>query len=161
MNDAHPEQYLSGRTKKQDLVNARHLLQKKINTNHTNSYRSSPMDYHVDGGNQTCCFNVLCYGFVQVHRQVFLGSVSGQTSTYGKSTYELPARVYRDSETGNWWLMFYVIIGYWPGEIFTHLGDDASVVRYGGIAGAKPRQTHRRWEMDIYLNFRTIRRQHL
>ncbi|XP_026384583.1 uncharacterized protein LOC113280140 [Papaver somniferum] len=59
---------------------------------------------------------------------VFLGSVLGQTSTYGKSTYELPARVYRDSETGNWWLMFNVIIGYWPGELFTHLGNDASVV---------------------------------
>ncbi|RZC63126.1 hypothetical protein C5167_024892 [Papaver somniferum] len=29
------------RTKKQDLVNARHLLQKKINPNHTNSYSSS------------------------------------------------------------------------------------------------------------------------
>ncbi|KAI3968352.1 hypothetical protein MKW92_052341 [Papaver armeniacum] len=92
----------------------------------------------VDGGNQTGCFNVLCYGFVQVHEQVFLGAVIGQTSTYGKGTYELPARVYRDSGTGNWWLMFDVIVGYWPAELFTHLADNASVVRYGGIAGAEP-----------------------
>ncbi|XP_026384584.1 uncharacterized protein LOC113280141 [Papaver somniferum] len=39
---------------------------------------------------------------------------------------------------GNWWLMFNVIIGYWSAEIFTHLADNASVVRYGGIAGAEP-----------------------
>ncbi|XP_026459522.1 uncharacterized protein LOC113360202 [Papaver somniferum] len=182
------------RTKKQDLVNARYLLQKKINPNRTNNYgsTSSPKDYHfvsveelsqgkayygaaalisahklelnlkqfstaqaypaifednysrlmgywtVDCGKQPGCFNVLCYGFVQVHEQVFLGSVLGQTSTYGKHAFDLPARVYRDSTTGNWWLMFNVIIGYWPAEIFTHLADNASVVRYGGIAGAEP-----------------------
>ncbi|KAI3958034.1 hypothetical protein MKW98_020676 [Papaver atlanticum] len=197
------------RTKKQDLANARYLLQKKINPNRTNSYSSSPMNYHfvsveelsqgksyhgaaalisthtleltykqfstaqvwiengpeeeknsiqfgwlaypaifedshsrlmgywtVDGGKQTGCFNVLCYGFVQVHDQVFLGAVIEQISIYGKLAYNMVARVYRD-RTGNWWLMFNVIIGYWPAEIFTHL-DNASVVRYGGIAGAEP-----------------------
>ncbi|KAI3836662.1 hypothetical protein MKX03_034945 [Papaver bracteatum] len=197
------------RTIKQDLVNARYLLQKKINSNRTNSYSSSPMNYHfvsveelsqgkayhgaaalisthtleltykqfstaqiwiengpeeeknsiqfgwlaypaifddshsrlmgywtVDGGKQTGCFNVLCYGFVQVHNQVFLGAVIEQISIYGKLAYNMVARVYRD-RTGNWWLMFNVIIGYWPAEIFTHL-DNASVVRYGGIAGAEP-----------------------
>ncbi|KAI3901895.1 hypothetical protein MKW92_020982, partial [Papaver armeniacum] len=43
-----------------------------------------------------------------------------------------------DPQTGNWWLIISDTIGYWPKEIFTHLANNASIIRYGGIAGATP-----------------------
>ncbi|KAI3862450.1 hypothetical protein MKW92_005877, partial [Papaver armeniacum] len=44
-----------------------------------------------------------------------------------------------DPKTGNWWLIISeTIIGYWPKEIFTHLVNNASIIRYGGIAGERP-----------------------
>ncbi|MCL7037505.1 hypothetical protein MKW94_029072 [Papaver nudicaule] len=92
----------------------------------------------ADGHKYTGCFNMLCYGFVQVHSEVMLGGVLQQTSIYGKQDYILPIRVYRDRQTGNWWLVTNVLVGYWPKEIFTHLACNASNVRYGGTTGAKP-----------------------
>ncbi|KAI3908475.1 hypothetical protein MKX01_009277 [Papaver californicum] len=92
----------------------------------------------ADGGNQTGCFNVLCSGFVQVSSEISLGAVMEQVSIYGKITLALPLTIYRDSQTGNWWLITTKTIGYWPNEIFTHLANNASTIRYGGIAGAKP-----------------------
>lgn len=44
----------------------------------------------------------------------------------------------QDPQTGNWWLITTRTIGYWSKEIFTHLRNNASIIRYGGIAGAKP-----------------------
>ncbi|XP_026377877.1 uncharacterized protein LOC113272219 [Papaver somniferum] len=39
--------------------------------------------------------------------------------------------------SGNWWLRFRrEVIGYWPKDLFTHLAHNASIIRYGGIAGA-------------------------
>ncbi|XP_026377875.1 uncharacterized protein LOC113272216 [Papaver somniferum] len=41
------------------------------------------------------------------------------------------------SGTSKWWLSVGgQVIGYWPKELFTHLAQNASIVRYGGIAGA-------------------------
>ncbi|KAI3831635.1 hypothetical protein MKX03_034727 [Papaver bracteatum] len=46
---------------------------------------------------------------------------------------------WQDPKTGNWWFSSNdVAIGYWPKELFTHLTDNASIMRYGGIAGNKP-----------------------
>ncbi|KAI3967561.1 hypothetical protein MKW92_009261 [Papaver armeniacum] len=92
----------------------------------------------ADNQKQTGCFNVLCPGFVQVHREVFLGALIESLSVYGKDSRILPVKVYRDPQTGNWWLITTKTIGYWPKEIFTHLTNNASTLRYGGIAGAKP-----------------------
>ncbi|KAI3908478.1 hypothetical protein MKX01_009280 [Papaver californicum] len=95
----------------------------------------------ADGGKQTGCFNVLCSGFVQVSSEIPLGAVMEHVSIYGaKTSWALPLQIYRDSQTGNWWLITMTttkIIGYWPNEIFTHLANNASTIRYGGIAGAK------------------------
>ncbi|RZC89575.1 hypothetical protein C5167_027117, partial [Papaver somniferum] len=47
-----------------------------------------------------------------------------------------------DLQTGNWWLTVDdITIGYWPKEIFTHLANNALVIRYGGIAGTKSQRT--------------------
>ncbi|MCL7029843.1 hypothetical protein MKW94_001495 [Papaver nudicaule] len=92
----------------------------------------------ADGSKKTGCFNVLCSGFVQVHNKISLGAMIEPLSVYGEDAWVLPIKVYRDPKTGNWWLITTETIGYWPKEIFTHLAYNASVVRYGGVAGAKP-----------------------
>ncbi|KAI3967562.1 hypothetical protein MKW92_009262 [Papaver armeniacum] len=92
----------------------------------------------ADGHKKTGCFNMLCSGFVQIDRDISLGAVIGPLSIYGKQDYYLPFKVYRDPQTGNWWLITSHTIGYWPKEIFSHLANNASVIRYGGIAGATP-----------------------
>ncbi|KAI3881013.1 hypothetical protein MKX03_037591 [Papaver bracteatum] len=92
----------------------------------------------ADNQKETGCFNVLCPGFVQVDRDVSLGAIIGPLSVYGKDACALHVKVYRDPQTGNWWLVTDKTIGYWPKEIFTHLANNASIIRFGGVAGAKP-----------------------
>ncbi|CAJ2676131.1 unnamed protein product [Trifolium pratense] len=45
-----------------------------------------------------------------------------------------------DRSTGNWWLIIdekkEIHVGYWPKEIFTHLSNGASKVRFGGETAA-------------------------
>ncbi|OVA13933.1 protein of unknown function DUF239 [Macleaya cordata] len=95
-----------------------------------------------DGYKQTGCFNMLCSGFVQVHPKISLGSGFFEKSVYGGMQYVLTTMVYRDPQSGNWWLTSCdssnQLVGYWPNELFTHLANNASVVRYGGVAGAEP-----------------------
>lgn len=47
----------------------------------------------------------------------------------------------QEQSSGNWWLICpndtnESRIGYWPKELFTHLANGASVVRYGGTTSA-------------------------
>ncbi|KAI3837134.1 hypothetical protein MKX03_022183 [Papaver bracteatum] len=93
----------------------------------------------VDGSKQTGCFNMLCPGFVQVHSEISLGADFDPISVYGEDAWVISFQVHRDLQTGNWWLIVDggITIGYWPKEIFTHLANNALVIRYGGIAGAK------------------------
>ncbi|KAI3837136.1 hypothetical protein MKX03_022185 [Papaver bracteatum] len=92
----------------------------------------------ADGSKQTGCFNMLCPGFVQVHSEISFGADFDPISVYGEDACVVSFQVHRDPPTGNWWLIVDGInIGYWPKEIFTHLAGNASVIRYGGITGAK------------------------
>ncbi|XP_026431780.1 uncharacterized protein LOC113329120 [Papaver somniferum] len=125
------------RIKKEDLINARKLLQNRIPID-PSAYTLSLMDIRADNQKQTGCFNVLCSGFVQVDNDVSLGAVLEPLSVYGKDAWALHVKVYRDPQTGNWWLITTRTIGYWPKRNFTHLTNNASVLRYGGVAGAKP-----------------------
>ncbi|KAI3973222.1 hypothetical protein MKW92_014979 [Papaver armeniacum] len=92
----------------------------------------------ADNQKETGCFNMLCSGFVQVDSEVSLGETIEPLTVYGKHAWSLPVKVYRDPQTGNWWLITDKNIGYWPKEIFTHLANNASIIRFGGVAGAKP-----------------------
>ncbi|KAI3918062.1 hypothetical protein MKX01_041382 [Papaver californicum] len=88
----------------------------------------------ADGYQQTGCFNFLCQGFVQAHPHISFGD-----PLYTDKLSMLVA-VNRDQNSGNWWL--YIddeAIGYWPIELFTHLAGEASLVRFGGIAGGASR----------------------
>ncbi|KAI3835898.1 hypothetical protein MKW92_025534 [Papaver armeniacum] len=102
-------------------------------------FRSRLFGYWTtDAGKQTGCFNMLCPGFVQVHGEITFGENIDPISVYGEDAWVMSFQVRRDPQTGNWWLIVDGInIGYWPKEIFTHLANNASVIRYGGIAGAK------------------------
>ncbi|KAI3995951.1 hypothetical protein MKX01_004106 [Papaver californicum] len=93
----------------------------------------------ADGYKTTGCFNVNCPGFVQVHSTIALGDALDNFSEYGGTQHLANVMINRNPVSGNWWLLGNdnTAIGYWPKEIFTRL-DKASVVRYGGEAGANP-----------------------
>ncbi|MCL7028679.1 hypothetical protein MKW94_010915 [Papaver nudicaule] len=95
----------------------------------------------ADGYKNTGCFNMLCPGFIQVHPNISFGTVLNPITSTGPR--EMFFSVYRDKKTHNWW--YYIgkddemPIGYWPKELFSHL-KSASIVRFGGVAGAKPNE---------------------
>ncbi|KAK2638795.1 hypothetical protein Ddye_026590 [Dipteronia dyeriana] len=88
----------------------------------------------ADGSKKTGCYNTICPGFVQVHPQYHLGQAYGATSVIGGEQYVTQILVYRDKESGNWWLVIdnSIKVGYWPKELFTHMKGEASFVQYGG-----------------------------
>ncbi|MCL7046962.1 hypothetical protein MKW94_006901 [Papaver nudicaule] len=92
----------------------------------------------TDGFKETGCYNMLCPGFVQIHPQYTFGEQI-KAGTYGGVQRGFDFSVHRDPESGNWWFINGVDnakIGYWPKEIFTHLTNNASVIGFGGVAGA-------------------------
>ncbi|KAI3950375.1 hypothetical protein MKW98_003858 [Papaver atlanticum] len=91
----------------------------------------------ADGYKRTGCFNMFCPGFVQVHSSITFGELLEPVSIYNRKLHFIPVMVYRAPISGNWWLrVSREVIGYWPKELFTHLAHNASIIRYGGIAGA-------------------------
>ncbi|KAI3843634.1 hypothetical protein MKX03_021034 [Papaver bracteatum] len=92
----------------------------------------------ADGFQKTGCYNMLCPGFVQVHPEYSFGEQI-RAGTYAGNQRTFDFSVHRDPESGNWWFINgkdLAKIGYWPKEIFTHLATNASVIGYGGVAGA-------------------------
>ncbi|KAI3837928.1 hypothetical protein MKW92_007979 [Papaver armeniacum] len=93
-----------------------------------------------DGFKNTGCYNMVCPGFVQVHPKYTFGEYI-EAEPYGEKPTWFDFSVYRDLESGNWWFVNgfeNAEIGYWPKEIFTHLANNASTVRFGGVAGGDP-----------------------
>lgn len=92
---------------------------------------SSTLLRTADGYQRTGCFNFLCQGFIQVLSSISFGDPLDPINLL------MRVKVYREQKSVNRWLSIdREMIGYWPNELFTHLAHDASVVRYGGIAGA-------------------------
>ncbi|XP_045792037.1 uncharacterized protein LOC123886797 [Trifolium pratense] len=89
------------------------------------------------GSAHSGCSDTQCPGFVQVDKRYFVGSVVSPATPIGASYKKCMAtKIQRDRSTGNWWLIVDVDdqahVGYWPKEIFTHLSNGASKVRFGG-----------------------------
>ncbi|KAK7340505.1 hypothetical protein VNO77_21211 [Canavalia gladiata] len=85
------------------------------------------------------CFNILCPGFIQVDRVHGFGSTVNPVSQIGgNSQYYMEIHVEQDKKSGNWWLILdnFVKFGYWPKELFGHLNNGASMIRFGGEAAA-------------------------
>ncbi|XP_058070035.1 protein neprosin-like [Magnolia sinica] len=87
----------------------------------------------ADGYTNTGCYNLKCPGFVQVSRDIVVGSIIQPSSTYNGDQIETTFLVFKDSSTGNWWLIYgNTQVGYWPKSLFTSLADSASLVEWGG-----------------------------
>ncbi|XP_010544508.1 PREDICTED: uncharacterized protein LOC104817130 [Tarenaya hassleriana] len=86
-----------------------------------------------DAYQHTGCYNLLCSAFVQTDGTFVLGGTLNPTSSYGGTQYEISLLIWRDKNTGNWWLQIQGInVGYWPNTLFTSLKDSANRVDWGG-----------------------------
>ncbi|KAK8584838.1 hypothetical protein V6N13_138784 [Hibiscus sabdariffa] len=78
-------------------------------------------------------YNLECPGFVQTNNKLSLGGKIEPISQYGGDQFELSIYIYKDKQSGNWWLRIHEIdVGYWPGSIFNKLSDRADTVSWGG-----------------------------
>ncbi|XP_013598903.1 PREDICTED: uncharacterized protein LOC106306715 isoform X2 [Brassica oleracea var. oleracea] len=101
----------------------------------TEQFQSIRAGWIADGFIKTGCYNILCPGFVQVSARIPFGILFGPVSVYDGPQYEVGIRIYKDGNTGDWWLVVYdENVGYWPNSLFTKagLGHGASLVAYGG-----------------------------
>ncbi|CAN6373651.1 unnamed protein product [Urochloa humidicola] len=86
-----------------------------------------------DAYQKTGCYNLGCSGFVQTNNQIAIGGTLAPQSVYGGSQYEICFLVWKDPNSGNWWMKLGgTNVGYWPSCIFTHLQKSASNVQCGG-----------------------------
>ncbi|XP_057443497.1 uncharacterized protein LOC130735575 [Lotus japonicus] len=96
----------------------------------------------ADGYHKTGCYNYQCPGFVQVHRGAGFEGVLLHSSEIGTlHKFSWIVKVKQDKVTGNWWCIGgedLVALGYWPKEIFTHLRQGSSLIKYGGETFAPP-----------------------
>ncbi|KAH9799844.1 AslB [Citrus sinensis] len=86
-----------------------------------------------DSYKSTGCFDAICSGFVQTG-QVALGAAIGPWSISEGPQYYLPVGIYLDPNTKNWWLKVNgnIVVGYWPGSLFSYLSYSAILVEWGG-----------------------------
>ncbi|KAL4281968.1 hypothetical protein GQ457_03G041270 [Hibiscus cannabinus] len=90
-------------------------------------------NHESDGYQKTGCYNLECPGFVQTNNKLSLGGKIEPISQYGGDQFELRIYIYKDKQSGNWWLRIHEIdVGYWPGSIFNKLSDRADTVSWGG-----------------------------
>uniref|UniRef100_A0A803L9D9 Neprosin PEP catalytic domain-containing protein n=1 Tax=Chenopodium quinoa TaxID=63459 RepID=A0A803L9D9_CHEQI len=74
-------------------------------------------------------------GFVQVAKDLPLGTVPPKYSEYGGEQWAWGLSIVKHQDDGNWWLSFSRTkedIGYWPKELFTSLKEFSNQVEWGG-----------------------------
>ncbi|XP_061338521.1 protein neprosin-like [Gastrolobium bilobum] len=75
-----------------------------------------------DGTRHTGCYNLLCSGFVQVDKGIYLGAPVSHTSTYGGTQFGMELSLWLDPHTKNWWLkVFKKNVGYFPAALFSNM----------------------------------------
>ncbi|XP_017406518.1 uncharacterized protein LOC108319780 isoform X2 [Vigna angularis] len=86
----------------------------------------------TDNFKKTGCYNILCAGFVQTSKEIYLGAPLGQPSVYGGPTYDFSQSISQDPVTKNWWIhVKRKFIGYFPAKLFTNMSS-ANEVGWGG-----------------------------
>ncbi|XP_010263977.1 PREDICTED: uncharacterized protein LOC104602107 [Nelumbo nucifera] len=87
-----------------------------------------------DSYEATGCYNLLCAGFVQTNSKIAIGAAISPVSKFSGNQFDITILIWKDPNLGNWWLGFgdNTLVGYWPAELFTHLGDYATMVEWGG-----------------------------
>ncbi|RDY08577.1 hypothetical protein CR513_07176, partial [Mucuna pruriens] len=88
----------------------------------------------TDAYQATGCYNLLCSGFVQTNSKIAIGAAISPTSSYNGGQFDISLLIWKDPKHGNWWLEFGsgILVGYWPSFLFTHLGNHASMIQFGG-----------------------------
>ncbi|XP_047324686.1 uncharacterized protein LOC124928196 [Impatiens glandulifera] len=111
------------RTQQDDFSLAQIWLITEMDTQRLNAIEAG---WTSDRYNRTGCYNLLCEGFVQTSRTFAVGSPLSISS-------EIKVSVFKDSETGNWWLQVDdEFIGYWPRIIFNALNSTVDKILWGG-----------------------------
>ncbi|XP_045831258.1 uncharacterized protein LOC123922605 [Trifolium pratense] len=94
--------------------------------------------YQTDNFKNTGCFNLLCSGFVQTNKKIYLGGRFDNTSIYGGVMAEITFSIIQDPDTKNWWLINKnQNIGYFPASLFSNL-TSAGQVGWGGKTTTSP-----------------------
>ncbi|CAK9227767.1 unnamed protein product [Sphagnum troendelagicum] len=104
----------------------------------------------ADGYQTTGCYNLLCSGFVQTSNTIAIGASISPVSSYGGTQYEIGILIWKDPNTGAWWMQFgeNTLVGYWPASLFTHLAGSATVLEWGGeVVNSEPGGQHTTTEM--------------
>ncbi|PIA51173.1 hypothetical protein AQUCO_01100186v1 [Aquilegia coerulea] len=89
----------------------------------------------ADDHHSTGCFNTHCQGFIVTDSRLALDHIVFPTVSKYRGAKEIITYINIAKDTkGNWWLSYgYTnVIGYWPREIFTSLGDGASTAIWAG-----------------------------
>ncbi|XP_010530025.1 PREDICTED: uncharacterized protein LOC104806704 [Tarenaya hassleriana] len=94
----------------------------------------------ADGYKRTGCYNTLCPGYVQVDKEYYVGmEVLPKDSNGGPDSLLKVSIVQNTYLDGRWMLMVQdKAIGYWPKEVFPHLSQGATFLRYGGNTFESP-----------------------
>ncbi|KAF5793586.1 putative neprosin [Helianthus annuus] len=99
-------------------------------------------------GYQSGCYNLECPGFIQINPNVCLGASIKPISTYNGKQYEIALLIWKDPNSGDWWLRVGTeVIGFWPAELFTDLQDRANRIDYGGEVYAESLGKHTSTQM--------------
>ncbi|OAP09352.1 NIP1 [Arabidopsis thaliana] len=84
-------------------------------------------------GYHSGCYNLDCQGFVPVSHKFALGAAVSNVSTFDGQQYHISTTIWKDPNSGNWWLKFGdEFVGYWPSILFNHLKDGATEIQWGG-----------------------------
>ncbi|TVU17334.1 hypothetical protein EJB05_33359 [Eragrostis curvula] len=97
-----------------------------------------------DAYRETGCYNLFCAGFVQTSNRVVAGAAISPISSYAGRQFDITILIWKDPKQGHWWLQLNgALVGYWPSQLFTHLGARADMVQFGGevAAAATPHHT--------------------
>ncbi|KAF9614780.1 hypothetical protein IFM89_020634 [Coptis chinensis] len=87
---------------------------------------------YYKGKDNKGCFNILCFGFVQVDKDHPIG----QVLPHGDQV-EMPLAIAQDVRSRNWWLLNVdkaIQYGYWPYLLFSHMEEGGSQGAWGGVA---------------------------
>ncbi|KAL6318653.1 hypothetical protein AAG906_000731 [Vitis piasezkii] len=88
----------------------------------------------TDAYQATGCYNLLCSGFVQTNNKIAIGAAISPRSSYNGKQFDIGLMVWKDPKHGHWWLEYGsgLLVGYWPSFLFSHLGNHANMIQFGG-----------------------------
>lgn len=104
----------------------------------------------TDSYQATGCYNLLCSGFVQTNSRIATGAAISPISLLSSNQFDITILIWKDPKKGNWWMGFgdNTLVGYWPAELFTHLGEHATMVEWGGeVVNSRPNGAHTSTQM--------------